>query len=115
MSDTSIGIFARFDMLDVELWCGGGAPAHHSGYINARIPISIRTAVLHNELYKVEKVACNIVFDFSEDEVIVNQIGSQCGFGGNVWATGVYHLEDHAKPEFDCLPQNEEWCDPRDG
>lgn len=48
-----------------------------------------------------DDLQCKITFKFTKNIVVVTQDeGGDCGFGGNIYADGIYKLKNSMKPEF---------------
>lgn len=92
-----------FRQLDFELLCMRGDPSYNSGYAMATIFMADNKAVYFIQYDGA--IPCSIIFEFQESAVQVEQIGtwSDCGFGGSVYANGIYELKDHAPPVLGCM------------
>ncbi|MCA9920142.1 MAG: hypothetical protein KC445_19425 [Anaerolineales bacterium] len=91
---------APFDELSFEIYCNRGGPSYNMGYAADTILMSENVAV-----WASNSGDCSIIFEFQENGVQINQIGKDfdCGFGGGVYATGVYELLDASLPVLGCL------------
>ena len=99
-----------FDEITIELYCNRGPPSYNSGYIMDTLLAYENLAV-----YSSDHGDCAIILEFSEASVSLTQIGQpgDCGFGGGVFAHGIYDLVNERNPPLGCLnPQSP--CDSND-
>lgn len=95
------------NIIRFQLEISRGAPSYNSGWIEGEVEI-------HKNIGRFQKTTesglCAIKFDFSSNRVELEQYGdySGCGFGQNVFATGVLKRTSYKPPKF-C------YGDPRSG
>jgi hypothetical protein len=87
----------------VQFDCDRGAPSHHRGANDVRLP-------LRNGVATYEETngngTCTLRFAFNTQRVEVTQSGSDlaCGFGAFVNIDGTYPRVSRRPPKFDLLP-----------
>jgi hypothetical protein len=88
-----------------ELLCHRGAPSYNLGHAEGNVLIGNHTAVWSSSSPFGE---CHLIFEFAETSVEVKQIGQSldCGFGGFVYADGIYQLINDATPTLGCMWTN---------
>ena len=95
------------DNLDFELSCNRGAPSYNMGYATDTILFESYSSKM--AVWSSPYGDCHLVFEFSTIDLVVSQIGyaADCGFGGTVYASGKYQLEDSTVPQLGCMePSN---------
>lgn len=85
--------------LEFNLECNRGAPSYNSGETSGTIPVKHATAIFQTTEFGGE---CKIRFEFSKNEVVISQTGSDadCGFGFGVHCDGKYGLKSRKRPKL---------------
>jgi hypothetical protein len=96
---------APLNTIGFELLCHRGAPSYNLGHAEGNVLIGNHTAVWSSSSPFGE---CHLIFEFAETSVEVKQIGQSldCGFGGFVYADGIYQLINDATPTLGCMWTN---------
>jgi len=82
-----------------QLNCNRGAPGYNQGFIEGEFKVLNGIGI-----YKTDEFGpCSLTFEFKGNTVKVTQSGkdSDCGFGANVYANGVYTRISRKIPKFE--------------
>lgn len=71
--------------IEIELLCNAGAPAYNSGYLYEELLFADDKA-----MWSSPYGACELMFMFSDQTLLIHQEGFECGFGAGVVAQGEY-------------------------
>jgi hypothetical protein len=82
-----------------QLTCYRGGPSYNSGFIEGEFKVQNRVGVFQSN----EFGPCRLTFTFKGNKVTILQSGkdSDCGFGGHVYADGLYVRISKAAPKFE--------------
>ena len=86
-----------------------GAPSYNMGTLYSRIAIKDGQGVFFSREFEIGEEACKWSFTFSKNILTIKTIGKnyECGFGGNVWADGIYKKVENFKQDFFIDPHGE--------